>query len=52
MLKISNIFRLLESKTMEVFSMRARNKSKYRFVAKIVCETVEGKRVLLSLNSK
>ena len=30
---------------MEMFSMRAKNKRKYKFVATKVCETVEGKRI-------
>ena len=40
----------MESKTMEIFSKRARNKSKYKFVTTNVCETVEGKRIFKSLN--
>ena len=47
-----NLFRLLESETMEMFSMRARNKSKYTFVATKVCETVEDKRMIKPSNPK
>ena len=41
----------MEGEMMETFSMRARNKHKYTFVETIVCETVEGKRIIKSLNS-
>ena len=37
---------------MEIFRLRARNKSKYANAATKVCETVEGKRISKSLNSK
>ena len=37
---------------MELFSMRVRNKDKHKFAAAKVCETVKGKRIFTSLNSK
>ena len=42
-LKKFNLFRLVESKTMEMFSMRARNKSKYTIVTTKFYETLAGK---------
>ena len=42
-LKKFNLFRLVERKTMEMFSTRARNKSKYTIVTTKFYETLEGK---------
>ena len=46
--EMSNLLNLLEKKTMKTFSMTVRNKSKHKFAATKVCETVEGKIIFKS----
>ena len=43
LLKTFNLFMYLDSETMKMFSMRARNKSKYQFVATKVYKTLSPK---------
>lgn len=44
-IKAFNLFQLIENETMEIFSMRVRNKSKHKFTGMKVSKTVECKRM-------
>ena len=47
MLKTLSLFKLLENKAMEMFSMRVGNKNKHQFATK-ACKIVKGKRIFNS----
>ena len=43
-----NLFRLLENKTLEMFSMRERRKSKHKLARTKVCKTEEVRKYFVS----